>query len=313
MPGPWSPSKYVRSRTRARKGAPDRTDLGLCLLPGLTSGLRPDGSRRYRKSNSVLCHHHLLPLELPHVQLIVRAAHRQQLLVPAALHNLARLQHQDLVRIPDRAQPVRDHKAGAPLEQGFRPSLLWQVDQELFLQRLEAAVDGLAGQDSAAGWQPVAFEQTFGFDTNPLVVEADGQTILLHGVVDRIDRDSAGRLRIVDYKTGSSHQGNQDLLQGRRLQLPLYAMAAQSALGWGEVKEGLYWGLLKGEAGPLKLSTFKRGEERGLQAAVDVALEHLGRIMHGIRQAQFPPAPPKGGCSEYCPASAWCWRYKPGW
>jgi ATP-dependent helicase/DNAse subunit B len=201
----------------------------------------------------------------------------------------------------------------APLEQGFRPSLLWQVDQELLLQKLEAAVDGLAGQDPAAGWQPVAFEQDFGFENNPLAVGVDGQTILLHGVVDRIDRDTTGRLRIVDYKTGSSHQGNQDLIQGRRLQLPLYALASQSALGFGEVKEGLYWSLLKGEAGPLKLSTFKRSEERGLQVAVDVALEHLGRIVHGIRQAQFPPVPPKGGCSEYCPASAWCWRYKPGW
>ncbi len=202
----------------------------------------------------------------------------------------------------------------APLEQGFRPSPLWQAEQEQLLLALGNTVQRLAEQDAGAGWLPVAFEHSFGRDgADPLTIRVDGQTILLHGVVDRVDRDPAGRLRIIDYKTGSSHLAKQDLTLGRRLQLPLYALAVQDTLRMGEIAEGLYWALLKGEAGSLKLSTFTSGEDRGPQAAIDVAMGHLSRIVQGIRQAQFPPAPPKGGCPAYCPASAWCWRYAPGW
>ncbi len=209
---------------------------------------------------------------------------------------------------------ARKEFESAPLKQGFRPSPLWQVEQEQLLLALQTAVQRLAEQDAGAGWLPVAFEQSFGLGgTAPLSIQVDGQTFLMHGVVDRVDRDRAGRLRIIDYKTGGSHLARQDLILGRRFQLPLYALAVQETPGMGDVAEGLYWALLKGEAGALKLGAFKNGEDSGPQAAIAIALEHLGRIVAGIRQANFPPVPPKGGCPAYCPASAWCWRYAPGW
>lgn len=203
---------------------------------------------------------------------------------------------------------------GAPLEQGFRPSQLWQAEQEQLLLALKATVQRLAEQDARAGWRPVAFEQSFGLDgADPLAVQVEGQIFLLHGVVDRVDRSPDGRLRIIDYKTGSSHLDRQDLLLGRRLQLPLYALAVQDTLGMGQVADGFYWALLKGEASSLKLSSFKLDEDSGPPAAITEALKHLSGIVMGIRQAHFPPIPPKGGCPGYCPASAWCWRYAPGW
>ena len=82
---------------------------------------------------------------------------------------------------------------------------------------------------------------------------------------------------------------------------------------WVRPVEGFYWALLKGEAGSLKLSSFKNGEESGPQAAISLALAHIGRTVQGVRQAAFPPLPPKGGCPSYCPAQTWCWRYEPGW
>jgi ATP-dependent helicase/nuclease subunit B len=216
-----------------------------------------------------------------------------------------------LAVLPEMARQVFEN---APLEQGFRPSPLWQVEQDQILLVLEATVQRLAEQDTESGWMPIAFEQSFGREgAAPLVIQIEGQIILLHGVVDRIDRDRTGRLRIIDYKTGGSHLAKQDLILGRRLQLPLYALAVQDVLGMGEVAEGLYWTLLRGEAGSLKLSSFKSGDASGPQAVIEIAKEHLSRIVPGIRQAQFPPVPPKGGCPAYCPASAWCWRYVPGW
>jgi ATP-dependent helicase/DNAse subunit B len=202
----------------------------------------------------------------------------------------------------------------APAELGFRPSPLWEIEQEQLLQALSITVKNLAEEDAGAGWVPVAFEQPFGrAGVDPLVIQVEEQTIYLHGIVDRVDRDSSGRLRIIDYKTGSSHLARQDLILGRRLQLPIYALAVQDALGMGEVAEGLYWCLLKGDAGSLKLSTFRCDEGSGPQAAYEVVRGHLNRIVEGIRQAQFPPVPPKGGCPAYCPAGPWCWRYAPGW
>lgn len=216
-----------------------------------------------------------------------------------------------LAVLSEIARQVFEH---APLEQGFRPSPLWQAEQEQLLLALEGTVQRLAEQDAGARWLPVAFERSFGRDgADPLAIRVYGQTILLHGVVDRVDRDPAGRLRIIDYKTGSSHLAKLDLTLGRRLQLPLYALAVQDTLGMGEIAEGLYWALLKGETGSLKLSTFTSGDAHGPQAAIDVAMEHLSRIVQGIRQARFPSIPPKGGCPVYCPASVWCWRYAPGW
>jgi ATP-dependent helicase/DNAse subunit B len=202
----------------------------------------------------------------------------------------------------------------APLEQGFRPSPLWQAEQEQILSMLVENVRKLAEWDPGAGWQPLALEQPFGWNgVEPLVIEVDGQAVRLRGVVDRIDRDGGGRLRIIDYKTGGSHLAQQDLDRGRRLQLPLYALAAQQALGLGEVVEGLYWVLGHGGPGSLKLSSYGDGEDRGPLAAMDTAVSHVGRIVQGIRQADFAPLPPEDGCPGYCPARAWCWRFMPGW
>ena len=52
----------------------------------------------------------LLAGELGVVKLRVQAAGREQVLVRAALHYLPGLDDQDLVRLPDRGQPVRDHQ-----------------------------------------------------------------------------------------------------------------------------------------------------------------------------------------------------------
>ncbi len=202
----------------------------------------------------------------------------------------------------------------APLDLAFRPSLLWQTEQQQLLLALENTVRRLAEEDAGAGWRPLAYEQSFGRNgAAPLAIHTGSRTLLLHGVIDRIDRDAAGRLRIIDYKTGSGHLAKQDLILGYRLQLPLYALAAQEVLNIGQVTEGCYWALLKGEPGALKLSTFNRADETGPQAAINTAKEHLERIVSGIHNAHFPPIPPKGGCPSYCPASAWCWRFTPGW
>lgn len=203
--------------------------------------------------------------------------------------------------------------AKAPQEYGFRPSELWELEQEQFLQTLKVTIGELA--KASEGWTPFAYEQVFGIlDAPALEIDLGSEKILLRGLIDRVDRNTDGDLRVVDYKTGSSHLAQGDLKDGRRLQLPLYALAARDAVKLGNPVAGMYWAINAAEAGSLKLENFKGETGIGVEAAFETVREHLLRIVTGIRSGEFPPIPPKSGCPEYCPATQWCWRYqKAGW
>jgi hypothetical protein len=103
------------------------------------------------------------------------------------------------------------------------------------------------------------------------------------------------------------------LTRGYRLQLPIYAMAAEDDLHLGSVVDGFYWKIRQAQAGSLKLAKYSVNDESGIEAANKITKEHLYKIIHGIHAAEFPPQGPDGGCPFYCPAVQWCWRYKPGW
>lgn len=200
--------------------------------------------------------------------------------------------------------------ARAPEKYGFRPGPLWEIEQTQLLALLEENILALA--DSDADWQPAYFEARFGLDDQPpLELETEAGTIRLRGLIDRVDTRPGGSLRVIDYKTGGSHLAARDLLDGVRLQLPLYAAAAR-ALGLGEPVDGFYWHLGRAEAGRLKLSSFSaEGYPDGVDGALQVASDHIQASLEGIRQAEFTPQPPPGGCPGYCPAAAWCWHYQP--
>ena len=179
------------------------------------------------------------------------------------------------------------------------------------METLRTTVEAL--DNASKGWTPAEFEKKFGIDGEPpLEVNLGDEIIRLRGIIDRVDRNEHGQLRVIDYKTGGRHLTPKDLQRGTRLQLPIYALAAQDALKLGIVEEGLYWKIKDAEAGSLKLSKFSSDDSEGVDAAIKVANEHLRRIVSGIRAGQFPPIPPKGGCPSYCPAISWCWRYEPG-
>lgn len=87
-------------------------------------------------------------------------------------------------------------------------------------------------RDDAPDWIDV--ELAFGRGGRPPFDLAlpDG-TVRLAGAIDRVDRLPDGRLRVVDYKTGSSYRYRQgdDYHGARRLQHVLYAAVARSVLG----------------------------------------------------------------------------------
>ena len=196
----------------------------------------------------------------------------------------------------------------APDDYGFRPSALWEIEKGQLKASVANTVRKLAEDIT---WIPFGYELAFGLHGKPpLEIALQGETIRVRGVIDRVDINANGDLRVIDYKTGGSHLDAKDLKDGRRLQLPIYALAARDALKLGQPVEGLYWKILASEAGSLKLSRYKKDELQGFKAAVLEARGHLQAVMQGIRMADFSPRQPQGGCPTYCPAAQWCWRYE---
>src|SRR5690606_27767134 len=125
--------------------------------------------------------------------------------------------------------------------------------------------------------------------------------IQLHGIIDRVDRQDDGSIRVIDYKTGGSHMAKGDFTEGRRLQLPVYALAAQQALRLGEVSDGFYWIINQAQRSSFRLSTYEKDDLKGPDVTYAVLTGHLQRILASIRAGDFRPRPPRGGCPEYCP------------
>lgn len=202
--------------------------------------------------------------------------------------------------------------AKAPMKDEFRPSALWEVEKKQLLVKLRETLEAL--ELERGQWVPYAFEQKFGIGSAPpLILEISGEDVRVRGVIDRLDKNPYGGVRVIDYKSGSTHFSKTDLLNGSRLQLPIYALAARDALRLGAIEEGFYWSVNDAKASAMRLSSFKYEGLEGPGAAYQVVGEHIRDVLQGTRAGDFAPKAPKGGCPEYCPAVSWCWRYQAGY
>lgn len=201
--------------------------------------------------------------------------------------------------------------AAAPRDYGFRPTPLWEMERAELLADLAATIEALEGLSDT--FRPFKFEQSYGFKGAPLSLDTPEGPLRFRGVIDRVDRNAAGELRIIDYKTGASGFDKAALVEGRRLQLPLYALAATRALRLGRVVDGFYWAIRKRQASSLQLGRFRHDTEAeslsGTEGAARVAEQHVVEYVRAIRAGRFPPEVKSRGCPEYCPATLFCWRY----
>ena len=203
--------------------------------------------------------------------------------------------------LPAVAQAVYD---GAPQQYGFRPTPLWERQQVELTETLERTLEGLI--DVAGGYVPTAPELAFGLRGRPPLVLPGEPVVRLRGYIDRVDRAPDGRIRVIDYKAGSSPISARRLEEGTRVQLPLYALAAQEILE-GEVASGFYWHVTSARPSYLKLEKV----EGGVPGAIETALAHTRRVVSTVRAGQFAPEPPDGGCPTFCPAAPFCERFTP--
>ncbi|HIP87194.1 MAG TPA: PD-(D/E)XK nuclease family protein [Anaerolineales bacterium] len=193
----------------------------------------------------------------------------------------------------------------APEREGFRETAWWAQTREEIVQNVRRSLEALAGLEG--DFTPHAYELPFGLEgVSPLVVEVAGDGFRLRGVIDRVDRASDGSVRVIDYKTaGPSDYRPGSLEKGKKIQLPLYALAARDALGLGKPVEGFYWHVRHAEPSGFTLSAF------GPEEAMELALRYAWEAVRGARAGLFVPAPPADGCPGYCPAVGFCWHYRP--
>jgi ATP-dependent helicase/DNAse subunit B len=212
---------------------------------------------------------------------------------------------QVLAALPAVAQRVLD---AAPEREGFRETAWWAETRAEIVASARRSLEALAALPG--GYEPVLHEAVFGLHGQPaLIVSSGDDGFRVCGYIDRVDVAPDGRVRVIDYKTaGPWGYDNRAVAEGKKLQLPLYALAVRDALALGEPAEGFYWHVRHAEPSKFQMSAFEGGPEGAMQAAVVKAWD----AVYGVRAGHFVPRPPDGGCPSYCPAAGFCWHYAPG-
>jgi len=219
---------------------------------------------------------------------------------------------EDLLReLPYAAKKVFKQ---APAKEGFRETAWWQHTQEEILANLRLSIITLESLDTT--YKFYRAEQRFGiYDAGEphLVIKMNEEgSYNLRGFIDRVDINSQGGIRIIDYKTsGAFGFDNRAVWKGKKLQLPLYALAAQQALKLGSVQEGFYFHVLSAQPSSFKMSSYWGDGKKGPKAAMESAKKNGWRAVLSIQKGNFRPKPPGNGCPAYCPAVNFCWHYRP--
>jgi RecB family exonuclease len=220
-------------------------------------------------------------------------------------------ENQDLVlqHLQDACQAVFET---APQRYGFRPGSLWAHEQNELKRLLEALLRWECGENGAqARFWPYKQEAAFGLPGArlPALVLEDvgGYRYRIHGVIDRIDRDKDGNLRVVDYKSGSATYSQADIQNGLACQTALYALAAEPLLApQARVVESCYLLIpTRVTSGELEFEG-RVLENETVRAAADIALEFI-RLS---RQGEFPSLPARSSgslsCQNRCDFSSLC-------
>jgi ATP-dependent helicase/nuclease subunit B len=151
---------------------------------------------------------------------------------------------------------------------------------------------------------PEAVELGFGGPDQKVVLDIGGKKVALKGSIDRVDRLGDGRLHVIDYKTGSSQpyerlSEDDPVVGGTKLQLPVYALAAQKLLdGAGAV--GTYWFVTR-------KGGYKRKELQIDGSVVKQAKAAIGTLIDLVERGLFPGNPgPDGQHCRLCSFNDLC-------
>ena len=176
-------------------------------------------------------------------------------------------------------------------------AIMWALEKQEILDDLEAFLRRDFEVRSEYGVTPALVEASFGMGqgsaADAVLPLEDGTEIRFRGMIDRIDTSEDGRRALViDYKTGND-QVYRDLEKepfdrGRRLQLPVYSLAADGLLGREVEVAAAYWFVTsRGGFGfrPSEPGLFNASETRSRFGEV------VHSIVSGIGSGTFPADP----------------------
>jgi ATP-dependent helicase/DNAse subunit B len=146
----------------------------------------------------------------------------------------------------------------------------------------------------------------------------NGISIRLSGRVDRIDIglvDGQLVFNVLDYKTNAAAYRADSILDGSKLQLPLYAMAIQdllladqNAIPW----QGGYWHVRDGGFNPKRAVSFHERTGDGIRRTElwgefrERLVQHVTSLVLGIQQGQFPMHCEDEQCTGRCSYKTVC-------
>jgi len=196
--------------------------------------------------------------------------------------------------------------------------LLWEPEWRALRRHLAAIIDHGNDAPELAGLMPIAVEHGFGYDGDdgpPVVVDVGdlpgdegGAPLRFGGRIDRVDASpDRSRVVVVDYKTafGADYKAivRDPVDRGRRLQLPIYALAARELVPEAESVAAYYW--FVHPRAPIELLGHEFDDE-----AEKRFRDVLATMVRGIEHGLFPARP---GADAWTPAAGetyeacrWC-------
>lgn len=192
---------------------------------------------------------------------------------------------------------AHEHFAKAESDGVTGRPVMWELERAQIMADLDTFLERDDAHRARFGVVPSAFEVGFGLRDSPwqeAVWSLDGgEQVRFRGIIDRVDTSPDGRTALViDYKTGSSrpYNGleNDPTDRGKRLQLGVYALAAQGGLENVESVSSAYWFVTTRGA-------FALAPKEPVQGGSDEVRGRLGEvvssIVSGIRSGVFPANP----------------------
>ena len=141
-------------------------------------------------------------------------------------------------------------------------------------------------------------------------------SVRLRGIVDRIDVDGDGNLRVIDYKR--SGKSKRDVEEGKTLQAVLYGRAVHNEIG--PVAYSAYWNVRNLEPRGTRSGTRRTSPEimepdNEGDPLVEAVLEQLDNIVADVTAGRFPGAPRRMdretfSCAPWCRKAEFC---QPSW
>ncbi|MXZ25073.1 MAG: hypothetical protein F4Y80_09460 [Caldilineaceae bacterium SB0665_bin_21] len=172
-----------------------------------------------------------------------------------------------------------------------------------------------AGHLASGTWIPKYQEEFMEWTEDSHLLREAG-SIRLRGIVDRIDVDGDGVLRVIDYKRSGKIET--DIKQGRTLQAVLYGRAVNDRMG--PVRYSAYWNVRNLEKRRPQRKDRPTSPEitdphNESDPLVEAVLEQLDNIVADVTDGKFPSAPRKldkdtFSCASWCRKAEFC---QPSW